>query len=194
MKGLIIPTIYTQRLVLRKYELKDYRSCFKNYLSDPQVSKFMHWETYKSKWSVIKFIKNCKKIYKLNNQDYFWAIELNESHEIIGGISSKKQDGVLSLNDCGGKTVFDIGYSIGSKWWGKGIVAEAGNAVINYLFNNSIADLIFAKHDELNPNSGKVMRKLGMAEIAIKHEPSVKNSVKMTNFHFYLIKKTDFKC
>lgn len=41
-------------------------------------------------------------------------------------------------------------------------MTEALTAVINFLFNNTDATRIIAKHDFENPASGKVMKKSGM--------------------------------
>ena len=56
---------------------------------------------------------------------YAWAIVLNS--EVIGSIGLYNVD-----ND---NESVEIGYSLGSKWWGQGLTTEAANAVVNYAFN-----------------------------------------------------------
>lgn len=68
--------------------------------------------------------------------------------------------GVVSHDDRVEKA--EIGYCIGRRWWHMGIMPEALNAVINYLFCEVGMRRIEARHDIRNPNSGAVMRKCGM--------------------------------
>ena len=56
---------------------------------------------------------------------------------------------------------YDFGYGLRKELWHKGIVAEASEAVIRRLKNDSIP-YITATHDVKNPRSGGVMKRLGM--------------------------------
>lgn len=55
----------------------------------------------------------------------------------------------------------EIGYCIGSKWWGKGIATEALDAVTKFLFEQVKVNRIQSHHDPVNIGSGKVMLKCG---------------------------------
>ena len=55
-----------------------------------------------------------------------------------------------------------VGYCLGSKWWGQGIMTEALSAIIRFLFEEVGANRIEARHDPANPASGEVMKKCGM--------------------------------
>lgn len=55
----------------------------------------------------------------------------------------------------------DFGYGLRKEFWHKGIVTEAGMAVIEQLRNDDIP-YITATHDVNNPRSGGVMKQLGM--------------------------------
>ena len=55
-----------------------------------------------------------------------------------------------------------IGYCLGKRWWGRGIMTEALGAVIDFAFNTLGAQRVDARHDPRNPASGAVMRKCGM--------------------------------
>ena len=56
---------------------------------------------------------------------------------------------------------YDLGYGLRKEFWNKGIVTEAGRAVIEQLRKDGIPYLT-ATHDVNNPASGRVMEKLGM--------------------------------
>ena len=47
-------------------------------------------------------------------------------------------------------------------FWGKGIIAEAGRALIKFFFEEVGANRVYAKHAAENPNSGRAMQKMGM--------------------------------
>ena len=57
---------------------------------------------------------------------------------------------------------FEIGYCLGRRWWRQGIMGEALQTVIDYLFAEVGALRVCADHDSRNPNSGCVMQHCGM--------------------------------
>ena len=40
--------IYTNRLILRKFNENDTKEIFENWISDPEVSKYMVWNSHKN--------------------------------------------------------------------------------------------------------------------------------------------------
>lgn len=62
-------------------------------------------------------------ISKYDNPDFYnWGIEIKETHELIGNIS------VVQISENTSSAV--VGYCMGTKWWGKGFMPEAGKRVI----------------------------------------------------------------
>lgn len=55
----------------------------------------------------------------------------------------------------------DFGYGLRKEFWYKGIVAEAGKAVVEQVKKDGLP-YITATHDKNNPRSGNVMQKVGM--------------------------------
>ena len=55
----------------------------------------------------------------------------------------------------------DFGYGLSKEYWHKGIVTEAGRAVIAQVKKDGLP-YITATHDRNNPRSGGVMRNVGM--------------------------------
>ena len=56
----------------------------------------------------------------------------------------------------------EIGYCMGENWWHQGIMSEALEAVLRFLFEEVGFNRIESRHDPHNPHSGGVMRKCGM--------------------------------
>lgn len=56
----------------------------------------------------------------------------------------------------------DFGYGLRSDQWGKGYATEACTAVVRELRSSRPYPFITATHDVLNPQSGRVMQKIGM--------------------------------
>ncbi len=146
-------TIETERLVLRRATVADAPAMFKNWASDPEVSKFLTWPPHSSAELTEKIISGWVESYE-DESYYTWMIELRELGEPIGSIS------VVSHDDSMAKA--EIGYCIGTAWWHQGIMTEAVKAVIAYLFDEVGMNRLEAKHDPNNPHSGDVMRKCGM--------------------------------
>ena len=120
--------IETDRLVLKRHVLDDAEIMFKNWVTEKDVTKFLSWQPHKNvdetKQLLIGWIESYDK------QDfYFWTIELKDSHELVGDIS------VVSLDEA--TESVELGYGIGSRWWGKGITAEAGRALVKFFFEET---------------------------------------------------------
>lgn len=142
------PTIKTKRLILRKFTEDDLEALYKIY-SDIEINRFLPWfplktmeeaQVFYRKHFAGKYNQNCSCNY---------AICLNADNYPIGYIN-------VCLNDS-----YDFGYGLLKKFWHKGIVTEAGQAVIEQLKKEQIP-YITATHDINNPQSGRVMKRLGM--------------------------------
>ena len=57
----------------------------------------------------------------------------------------------------------ELGWCLGRRWWGRGLMPEAGRAVVRFLFEEVGVKRITARYDIENPKSGRVMEKLGMS-------------------------------
>lgn len=146
-------TIETPRLLLRRARLEDAQPMFRNWASDPQVTKFLTWETYSSADEALGRIGIWMENYTMANY-YQWMIELKELGEVIGSISAVDMKESIAA--------VEVGYCIGRTWWHQGLVSEAMGAVIDYFLDQVGANRVEARHDPNNPHSGGVMRKCGM--------------------------------
>lgn len=147
-------TIDTERLLLRQFKESDVLAAYNNWMSDDKVTEYLRWPTHGSIDVSDKVIKSWIDLYK-NKDFYQWAIVLKEmGDEPIGTIS------VVDMNNR--LDIVHIGYCIGSRWWNKGIVTEAFQGIIPFLFDEVKANRIESQHDPNNIGSGKVMLKCGL--------------------------------
>ncbi len=145
--------IRTQRLLLRPLVPEDAPAVYRNWASDPQVTKYLTWPPHQNP-ATTEFVVN-DWVRNYSDADFYqWAITLQGSPEPIGTISGLRPDHRI------GKV--EVGYCLGRSWWHQGIMSEALSAVIWYLMEVEGFQRVEATHDRNNPNSGAVMRKCGM--------------------------------
>lgn len=144
----------TERLILRTFQAEDADPMFRNWASDPEVTKFLTWPAYETVDTAKRTVESWMDGYS-DLKSYQWAIGLKETGEPVGSISAVKIDDRTES--------VSIGYCIGRNWWGQGITAEALKRVIVFFFEEVGVNCINACHDPRNPNSGKVMKKCGMS-------------------------------
>lgn len=142
------PTLETERLTLRKFTENDLEALYKIY-SDEEVNKFLPWFPLKTMEDTkIFYEKQLVSNYK-QKCAYNYAICLKKDNYPIGYVNIATDDS------------YDFGYGVRKEFWHKGIVTEAGKAVVEQLKKDNIP-YITATHDVNNPRSGGVMRNLGM--------------------------------
>lgn len=178
-------TIETSRLILRAFQAEDAEPMFRNWASDPEVTKYLTWPAHESVEESRKIVE-CWKGENSNPQNYQWAIELKEIHEPVGSIS------VVKMNE--NTESVTIGYCIGRSWWGQGITAEALQALIAFFFEEVHVNCVNACHDPRNPNSGKVMRKCGMTYEGTWRAGGVNNQGICDESWYSILKKDYEKC
>ena len=146
--------IETGRLLLRPVVLGDAPAMHRNWTGDDEVTKYLTWPTHASVEVTEGFVRYLLSCYE-DPKNYCWGIVLKgESTEPIGMIS------VVAMNE--EVDSIQIGYCLGRKFWGRGIMTEALGAVIDFAFDVLGAQRVEARHDVNNPASGAVMRKCGM--------------------------------
>jgi len=146
-------TLETERLILRRYVPEDAEAMFRNWVNDPEVTRFLTWQPHGSIDLTRKILMS--DISKYENLSYYqWAIVLKSLNEPIGGINVVHIDEMCNS--------LEIAYRIGKAWWHQGYASEALSSVIKFLIEEVGVNRIAAKYDTRNPNSGAVMRKCGM--------------------------------
>ena len=159
-------TIETPRLMLRRLLPEDAEQMYRNWASDPEVTRLLRWEPHKSPAETRELLAAWATLYP--NPDYYqWALVEKTSGQVFGSISlynsllgepqQKTQWPGLDLT----QGIWEPGYCIGRPWWNKGFTTEALRAVVEYWFENTDSNFLTCCHAADNPASGKVMEKAG---------------------------------
>ena len=140
----------TARLVLRPFTPADAEPMYRNWATEEAVTRFLTWKPHASPeqtaWLAEKWAEQGTQ-----PEFYQWAIELKALGEPIGSLTVVRRDELAAAAE--------LGYCIGSHWWGQGLMTEAVRAVIGYLIREVGFHRVSACHDVENPASGRVMEK-----------------------------------
>lgn len=174
-------TIETERLILRRIKESDAEAVFKNWASDPQVTKFLTWPTHTSVDVTRYVIGTWLPLYEQDNY-YHWAITLKENgDEPIGTIHGLVNDDIELIT---------MGYCLSRVRWHQGIMSEAAQAVIDFFFDKVNANCICSYHDPQNPHSGMVMKHCGMKYEGTRRSAD-KNNTGICDASWYSILRTE---
>lgn len=149
------PILETDRLILRPLCIEDAQEIFQNWVSDPEVSKYMTWNTHQNVEATIQWLR-----YVEMNLDkdgiYDWGFVRKADQVLIGsgGIYYKEDRGMFSL-----------GYNIMRACWKQGYASEAATRIVQFATEELQQKRLFAFHAKDNPNSGKVLEKIGFCYV-----------------------------
>ncbi|MFN7249907.1 MAG: GNAT family N-acetyltransferase [Anaerobacillus sp.] len=176
-----LPTLETERLILRKVTLNDVEDMY-DYGSNGEVTKYVTWETHKTLSDSKGFVDFVLNQYE-NGKVAPWGIEYKETGKFIGTIDFVS----WQVNH----HVAEIGYVISPDYWGMGITTEAANEIIKFGFDNMDLVRIQARCFVENRGSERVMEKIGMSfEGIIRKGMFVKG--KHQDLKMYSILKEEF--
>lgn len=146
--------IETERLILRRAKNEDALSLYENWDSDVEMHKYVGYDLHTSIEDTRLLIEKWIKEY--DDGRLTWMIVRKDDNEIIGVISASNNE----LNK--GQT--EIGFSIGTRFQGKGYATESIKAIIKYLLIDCNLDIVNGGCYSSNIKSAKVMMKAGMKE------------------------------
>ena len=146
-------TLKTPRLILRRFTKADAAAMYRNWASDPAVTRFLTWPAHTDVAVSKQVLADWVAGYE-NPRQYQWAIVPHALRESIGSISVVKIDDTIDE--------IQMGYCIGQDWRRQGYTSEALEAVIRFAFTELGANRVVAIHNVQNPHSGGVMLKCGM--------------------------------
>ncbi len=182
MKGNVDVTgviLNTQRLTLRPWEHNDLND-FYEYAKVDGVGQPAGWNPHKSveeTKTILGFFINEKKCFAIVNK---------ENNKVIGslGIEKLSKDLGGQYTDLCGR---EIGYVLSKDYWGKGIMTEAAEAVVDYCFNTLGFDFLQCSCAVTNIKSQRVIEKSGFA-FAQEVIKTVSNGDKRQSY-YYVLKK-----
>ncbi len=153
----------SRRLLLRTYTADDAQAMFDNWCSDPEVAKTVTWVPHPDVGSTRQLVSAWVKSYQ-NPSFYHWGIEMGG--KLIGDIS------VVSHNEQ--QMTCEVGYCLSRAYWNQGIMTEALERVLQFLFADVGYRRIVLRHLASNPASGRVIQKAGLKQEGIMRQ-AIKN-------------------
>ncbi len=165
-------TLILDKILLRKVKKEDVEPMFRNWASDPEVTKYLTWPPHEN-IEVTKRVVDCWLKEEKDPKTIRFIITLKDNDEPIGCI-----DVVGYIDDNP-----EIGYCLARKYWNQGLMTEACKALIKYLFDIGFKK-IFIKAMVENIGSNKVIEKCGFKfthqqhlehQSAFKAEPATLN-------------------
>ena len=147
-------TIETSRLILRPFMEKDLDD-FYEYASKEGVGE-------KAGWSHHKSIADSKMILDMFiKEDKTFAIVDKNTNVVIGSLGVEEYGMEDKLTEFNGYKGRELGFVLSKDYWGKGLMPEAVNAVIDYLFNECDFDFLICGYYNFNSQSKRVQEKCG---------------------------------
>jgi len=145
------PILETQRILLRPGKISDAQAVYNNWGSDPEISKFMRWNTHGSVDETIAWLTEAEANIS-DKLSYNWLFVNKKTNEPMGSggvFYNKTQD------------MFEIGYCIMKSCWGQGLATEAVKEILKFAVDELGETKFFACHAKENPTSGRILEKLG---------------------------------
>ena len=169
----------TDRLVLRKIAIDDYKMMFNNWACLEECSEFFPWSSVKDvgiyKERVASWVANYdNKLY------YNWIIELKNSKEVIGIINLHNIDEV--------NQIAETSYILCPRYWGNGIMTEALKRVLQYAFGEIEVNRVQADVFKGNYTSEKVLMKCGMQKEGVARERYYKGGAYIDSIQYAILR------
>ena len=144
-------TLETQRLILRDWNESDAEAMYE-YAQVEGVGEMAGWPHHTS----IEVSRSI--IRRFMEQGDAYALVLKAEDKVIGslGIHNRSLDPEYPAEN-----QKELGYVLGKAYWGIGLVAEAAREAICYAFEEINADVLWCGHYAHNPQSRRVIEKLG---------------------------------
>lgn len=148
-----LPTLETERLILRKMTPNDARAVFA-YASDPEVTRYVLWEAHRSIEDSRAVVELVVSRYESGGEPE-WGIVYKGDYSFVGtcGIVSWEPEHARA----------ELGYALSREYRGRGLMPEAVRAMISFGFGRMGLNRIEARCIAENSASARVMQKAGMS-------------------------------
>ena len=147
-------TLRTKRLLLRPFEVGDVADAL-SYRDDKEFARFL---------------PHIPQPFTRNDAEAFVALNIAEPWDrspTIAVLLGGRVIGTVNLELNTESRTAMLGYAIGRPWWGRGIAAEAAQAVMAWGIGNFGLTRVWASTDVRHLRSQRVLEKLGMRREAI---------------------------
>jgi RimJ/RimL family protein N-acetyltransferase len=176
------PTLTTERLVLRPFQLID-ANRVQTLAGNPKVAATTASIPHPYPDGAAEaWIGGHPDLFKKGVAVQF-AIILKETNELIGCIS------LVGISKADAKA--EIAYWIGFEYWNKGYCSEAAQEVVKYGFERMDLNKITSRHASINPASGRVMLNAGLKKEGVLRQEFRKDD-QFLDIEVYGILREDF--
>ena len=139
----------TERLLLRPCRITDANDIYE-YAQEMIVGQMAGWKPHDSLAETEMIIKEILMKDSL-------AIVLKDEKKVIGTV------GLMAR----GEEIYELGYSLGKKYWGFGYGTESAKEMLHYAFTSGLAQIVITGHFIENIKSKKVIEKCGFKFIEV---------------------------
>jgi [ribosomal protein S5]-alanine N-acetyltransferase len=149
--------LVTERLELRAFEPDDLEALHAIY-GDPEVTRFI------PAYPTLEHTRRALDIHVREaraGNPAFWALIERKSGELIGDA------GVGLIEGIGPE--YELGYTLGPQWWGRGYATEAARAVLKYAIGPLALPKLLALVRPANAASINVIEKIGMERVGTRN-------------------------
>lgn len=146
-----IPTLVTERLILRPFTLED-APTVRALAGEREIAEMTTVPHPYEEGIAEEWISSHQGAFE-RGELVTWAIAHKEDGVLLGAIS-------LSIDKT--NRLAELGYWVGKPYWGRGYCTEAAKEALRYAFEALSLNRVQARHMTKNPASGRVMQKIGM--------------------------------
>ena len=144
------PILRTERLVLRAATEDDAQSIFDGYAQDAEVTRYLMWRPHQHVGETREYLRRCESGWR-SGDELTWVLTRPSDPRAIGAIA---------LRPVGHKA--DMGYVLARPEWGRGLMTEAGRAVLREASQRRELHRFWGVCDVENAGSARVLEKIGM--------------------------------
>lgn len=148
MRKIKVPTLETDRLLLRMWRKKDAPQLYE-YAKNPNVGPQAGWKPHES---IAESKMIISSIFLAN---MCWAIVEKETGHVIGSIGLEEDKFRPNVKSK------ELGYSLSEDYWGSGIMTEAAKCIIMHSFESLKLDVLMIRTGNENLRSQRVIEKCG---------------------------------
>jgi len=175
--------IETERLILREWKKSDVDS-MATINQDPKVMEF--FPSTRSYAETEKFIDGNIRAYEKYGY-CLYAVELKEGHKFIGFVGLNYTDFAAHFTPA-----VEIGWRLGSQFWGKGYATEGAKAALDYGFKKCGLKEIVSFTVPTNVRSIRVMEKMGLKLDGNFAHPQLPADHPLSQHVLYCLTKADY--
>jgi [ribosomal protein S5]-alanine N-acetyltransferase len=137
------------RLLLRLPVIDDAGQLYQRVGRDPQVTKYLLWTPHPDVVATRKVIAERMNV---DPRVRTWVMVLQHSNEVVGMISCARPMPYAA----------EIGYSLGRRWWGKGLMSEALDMLMTTLQADPVVYRVWATCHVDNERSVRLLERAGL--------------------------------